>query len=163
MPDAHHQVYDDRDIDQQNDDLRCCQMPADFVDLQRYQSSGGDDREVFCPALPQQQARTLGKKEAGVDEGANAESLELILVDIKETGQKSVHEPVVGIDAKDIYPVRDGFGNILMQQLERANTNCKQQHPFDELEGSDEQEHGRALSTRGGLRRGLQLGHLLIR
>ena len=97
---AADQIPDNRDVQRQNTNSREGEAVSKFVEFQRDENSGRDYREVFSPMAPHQQADAFGKKQPGVEEGADAELLELFGADRENPGQNLVDEMIFGIDAE---------------------------------------------------------------
>jgi hypothetical protein len=74
-------------------------MSAQLVELKWNEAAGGDDREVFDPALPQQKSSSFRKQQPGIYECSDAGSLELLWTDREGAAQYSMNRAVVGIDS----------------------------------------------------------------
>ena len=68
----------------------------DLVNLEWDEPGGGDYGEDFSPAFAQEQADALGKKEGGIDKGADTEGTELVRIDVRNSFQEAMEVVVVG-------------------------------------------------------------------
>ena len=111
-----------------------------LVEFKRDEAGGGDDCEEFGPAFTEEQAGGFGEEETGIDEGADAESMEFVSVDVGEFFEEQVEVVIVGIDAEEVDPML-GFGDeVFVREHVNSDANGEKRESFEEFEGGDEHE-----------------------
>jgi hypothetical protein len=120
-------------------------VAVNFPELDGDERSGEDDREEFGPSFAQSEANTFGDSESGVEESAGAEDFQVSVVEYGYTSKDVVDENVTGINADKIGPASEVCGNVLVNEIERANGDGEEKGGLREFEGGDEEK-----STRPG-------------
>ncbi len=115
-------------------------MADDFDDFEGDEGGGDDSGEVGGPAFAEEEAEAFGEANAGVDEGADAELFEVVLVDEGEFDEEAMDEDVFGVDAEEGDPVADFVGDVAMKKMQHAEAESEEESGFDEFEGADEHE-----------------------
>jgi len=110
----------------------------DFEDFQGDEGGGDDYGEIGGPAFAEDEAEAFGEANGGVDEGADAELPEVVLVDEFEAGEEAVDENIFGIDAEEGDPVAHFVGDVAVQEVQDAEAESEEGECLDEFEGADE-------------------------
>ena len=84
---VHRKVGNDRQIQDENDSLRESRPSDDFISLQRNKGPRDDNRKVFGPALPEQQAEAFGEMQARIEESAHAQFLQRFFIQYRKPRQ----------------------------------------------------------------------------
>jgi len=74
-PQLDNQIRDDRKIDDQREASPDARALQQFIDFNRQQRRGRENREVFRPALLQRKSHTFQKKNSRIDKRADAQCL----------------------------------------------------------------------------------------
>ncbi len=113
-------------------------MFREFVNFERNERARANHSEVFGPALTQKQASAFSQKEAGVDERAHAQQLELVRVHIQTPGQNAVYVVVLGVDAENVDPMLQTVRQIAMKIPQGAEGHQQQGKSLYEFEDGNQ-------------------------
>lgn len=119
-------------------------MFGEFVDFEWDQRARRYDGEILGPMLAQQQSDTFSQQQGRIKKGASAQLLELCRCYTKNFSDHVMNEAVVRINSQNIHRMRDGIGNVLMQQFESTNPDDDKQESFSQLEQADKYQSWRA-------------------
>ena len=123
----------------------------EFVEFEGDEAGGGDDGEEFGPAFAEEKACGFGEEKRGVDEGADAEGMEFVSVDVGEFFEEQMEVVIVRVDAEEVDPML-GFGDeIFVGEHVNRDADCEKGEAFEKFEGGDEHEAARMFGRGGHL------------
>jgi len=112
----------------------------EFVEFEGDQAGGGDDGEKFGPAFAEEEADAFGEEECGVDEGAEAEGMEFVGVDVSEFFEEEMKVVIVRVDAEEVDPMLRFGDEVFVGEHVNGDADCEERESFEEFESGDEHE-----------------------
>ena len=139
------QIGDDGRVDQNQQKLPPGGVVVGFQHLQGQKGGGQDERDVLCPALFQNQARSLQKIQGSVGKGEDAELPQAMIVDQGEIAQQCIDEDIAGLKAQRINQAHSQVVQIAMEQPEQPKAERNKEHALAELEYADQDQDARTM------------------
>ena len=90
------EVDHDDDVGDEEEDAAGGDFEVDFVGFEGEEAGGGEDDHPFGPFFVPEEAEAFDEVECGVDDDADVEDSEGVLLDAEEFFDGGVDEPIVG-------------------------------------------------------------------
>ncbi len=112
-------------------------MAEDFIDLERYKRDCDNDREIFRPTFSEGEAYPFKQSDRSVDKCADAQFLEAVIIDIRQTFEQMMDKVIPGINTDYVYPVVNDRFNIMMEKFQNAESGGEEQEPLKDFVNGD--------------------------
>ena len=112
----------------------------DFIDFQRQKRTGDDDGYPLAPAFFPPETGALNKEKPRVDEAGDAGEFKSMRREACGFLQRFIDVSVFGVHAEHGNPMIEDTGDVLVQQVESADSGKDEQKGFYEFEKGDEAE-----------------------
>ena len=99
-----------------------------FPEFDGNERSGEDNGEEFRPPPAKGKTHSFGESEPGIEKRAGAENFQVGVVEHRDTVEEMANKDIAGIDANEIGPSGKVRGDILVDQIERADGDRKEKH-----------------------------------
>ena len=131
---------DQQQIDDEQDEPGDAKVFDSLVSLQGNECRGGDDRHVFAPLAPQEEAGALGQEHSGKAKRDDAPLPELTVGDRIQLGKQRDDVRIFQTDAQFADPIADDCIHILVQEGEQPHRERHEEHPLGKLQAADPPE-----------------------